>query len=140
MPPTFNFLAGNQEAEENKALGRIIDQSPEGCPRFEGARTAPTVPGIVRYFNVGQSWKGWLRISISKLVRRRFMSTYQKKAVNKGHSPKMNRISEKQPSAFGDSVSTKHRRVRNGRGQNTFQSSQGINKLVQSRNQISWAI
>lgn len=33
MPPTFNFLAGNQEAEENKAL-RIIGQSSEGCSVF----------------------------------------------------------------------------------------------------------
>jgi hypothetical protein len=57
MSPTFNFLAGNQEAKENKALKRMLDQSLEGCP-VEVARTAPTVPGIVRYFNVGQSWKG----------------------------------------------------------------------------------
>jgi hypothetical protein len=35
MPPTFNFLAGNQEAEENKALKWIINQSPEGPP-FRG--------------------------------------------------------------------------------------------------------
>jgi hypothetical protein len=106
MPPTFNFLAGNQEAEENKALKWIIDQSPEGLI-FEGARTAPTVPGIVRYFNVGQSWKGWVRISINKPGRRRFMSAYQKEAIYNGHRPKMNRISEKSSSVFGDSVSTK---------------------------------
>ena len=36
MPPTFNFLAGNQEAEENKALIRVVDQSPEWCPLFQG--------------------------------------------------------------------------------------------------------
>jgi hypothetical protein len=107
MSPTFNFLAGNQEAEENKALIRVIDQSPEGCPRFEGARTAPTVPGIVRNFNVGQSWKGWVRISVNKTSQRRFMSAYQKEAIYKGHSPKMNRISEKLASEFSDSVSTK---------------------------------
>jgi hypothetical protein len=65
------------------------------------------VPGIVRYFNVSQSWKGWVRISINKPGRRRFMPAYQKEAINNGYSPKMNRISEKQPSVFGDSVSTK---------------------------------
>lgn len=107
MPPTFNFLASNQEAEENKALIRVIDQSPEGYPRFEGTRTAPTVPGIVRNFNVGQSWKGWVRMSINKPSQRGFMSAYQKDAIYKGHSPKMNRISEKPPSVFSDSVSTK---------------------------------
>jgi hypothetical protein len=107
MPPTFNFLAGNQEAEENKALKRIIDQSPEGHPHFEGARTAPMVPGIVTYLNVGQSWKGWVPMSINKPSRRRFMSTHQKEAINNGHRPKMNRISEKQPSVFGDSLYTK---------------------------------
>jgi hypothetical protein len=35
------------------------------------------------------------------------MPAYQKEAINNGYSPKMNRISEKQPSVFGDSVSTK---------------------------------
>jgi len=35
------------------------------------------------------------------------MSAYQKEAVNDGHSPKVNRISVKQPSIFGDSMSTK---------------------------------
>lgn len=37
----------------------------------------------------------------------RFMSAYQKDAVNNSHSPKVNRISEKKPSILGDSVSTK---------------------------------
>lgn len=106
MPPTFNFLAGNQEAEENKALKGVIDQSPE-CPRFEGARTAPTVPGIVRNFNVSQSWKGWTRISMNKPGWRRFRSAYQKDAVNNSYSPKVNRISEKKTSILGDSGSTK---------------------------------
>ncbi len=44
MPPPFNCLTGNQEAEENKALKRIINQSPKATPfqgrtyRTDGAR------------------------------------------------------------------------------------------------------
>lgn len=45
---------------------------------------------MVRYFSVGQSWKGWVHMSLNKLVRRRFISAYQKEAVNKGDSPQVN--------------------------------------------------
>jgi hypothetical protein len=49
MPPTFNFLAGNQEAEENKALIWVINQSPEGPP-FRGRTYRTDGPGNSQKF------------------------------------------------------------------------------------------
>jgi hypothetical protein len=63
MPPTFNFLAGNQEAEENKALKKIIDQSPRAAPfrgrtyRADGTRDSqvlqrrPKLEGLGTHIN-----------------------------------------------------------------------------------------
>ena len=45
MLPTFNFLAGNQEAEENEALKGVIDQSPKECPPFRGRTYRTDGPG-----------------------------------------------------------------------------------------------
>ena len=65
MPPTFNFLAGKHEAEENIALKRIINPSPKATPfqertyRTNGARNSQ-IP------SADQSWKGWVRISVNK--------------------------------------------------------------------------
>jgi hypothetical protein len=89
---TFNFLAGNQEAEEDKALIKDHQSRTERLSS-QGVRTAMTVPGIVKYLSVGQSWKGCGRVSVYKLGKRKSASGYQEEAVNERHGPKMGRIS-----------------------------------------------
>jgi len=90
MPPTFNFLAGNQEAEENKALKRTIYQSREGALSFEGRTYRNDGPRNSQIFQRRQELERLgTRIS-NKPDLHRFMSAYQEEAVNNGDGPQMN--------------------------------------------------
>src|SRR5258708_38909564 len=133
VPLTFNFLAGNQEAEKNKTLMKIsqnwsVFAHTTHIPQrrcLELSRTS-----VLAKAGTAAS------LSVNDWQTMKIMSACQEEAISECHSPKVNRVSGKVVSIRRCLQTHVHTREGNRCGKDPFQSSQSVNQLIEGSQQV----
>ena len=102
-------------------------------------RTASAVAGMVSHLNVDQIWNGCNGFVGIHRIRLTEDGSYQEQTVQDGHRPQMHSVPGRrdgQRSGINMTSDAWDARERNGSRQDTLETGQCINKLVQGVEQI----